>query len=54
MRNYFISLGPTNILDDDLGFREAATLEGFDFHLVQQPPNSPNMNVLDLGFFRSI
>ncbi|XP_057530016.1 uncharacterized protein LOC130808575 [Amaranthus tricolor] len=43
-----------HILDDDLRFREAATFEGFDFHLVQQPPNSPDMNVLDLGFFRSI
>ena len=35
-------------------FRKAATLDGFSFHLVQQPPNSPDMNVLDLGFFRSI
>ena len=30
--------------DNDLGFREAATLEGFGFHLVQQPPNSPDIN----------
>ena len=43
-----------HILDDDIVFREAATLDGFSFHLVQQPPNSPDMNVLDLGFFRLI
>ncbi|XP_057545833.1 uncharacterized protein LOC130824831 [Amaranthus tricolor] len=43
-----------HILDDDVVFREVATLDGFCFHLVQQPPNSPDMNVLDLGFFRSI
>ncbi|XP_057529901.1 uncharacterized protein LOC130808440 [Amaranthus tricolor] len=43
-----------HILDDDEMFREVATLDGFNFHLVQQPPNSPDMNVLDLGFFRSI
>ena len=41
-------------LDDDVVFRETATLDGFSFHLVQQPPNSPDMNVLDLRFFRSI
>ena len=35
-------------------FKEAATLDGFSFHLVQQPHNSPDMNVLDLGSFRSI
>ena len=43
-----------HILDDDEVFREVATLDGFSFHLVQQPPNSPDMNVLDLGFFMSI
>ena len=26
-----------HILDNDLGFKEKATLEGFSFHLVQQP-----------------
>ncbi|XP_057548213.1 uncharacterized protein LOC130826661 [Amaranthus tricolor] len=43
-----------HILNDDVVFREVATLDGFSFHLVQQSPNSPDMNVLDLGFFRSI
>ena len=28
--------------------------DGFYIQLVQQPPNSPDMNVLDLGFFKSI
>ena len=28
--------------------------DDFFIQLVQQPPNSPDMNVLDLGFFRSI
>lgn len=27
---------------------------GFDFTLVQQPPNNPDLNCLDLGFFRAI
>src|SRR5689334_4220416 len=28
--------------------------DGFYIQLVQQPPNSLDMNILDLGFFRSI
>src|SRR5258708_32507636 len=28
--------------------------DGFDIRVVFQPPNSPDMNVLDLGYFRSI
>jgi hypothetical protein len=43
-----------HITDDDTAFREVANIDGFEFHLVQQPPNSPDLNVLDLGFFRSI
>lgn len=31
-----------------------AKKDGFDINLVCQPPNSPDLNVLDLGFFRSI
>ncbi|XP_074298251.1 uncharacterized protein LOC141629089 [Silene latifolia] len=30
------------------------TADGFNISLNQQPPNSPDLNVLDLGFFRSI
>ena len=43
-----------HIFDDDIVFRDATTLDGFSFHLLQQPPNSPDINVLDLGFFRPI
>lgn len=35
-------------------FVEAARKDGFDIRLECQPPNIPDMNVLDLGFFRAI
>ena len=35
-------------------FMQAASKDGFDIRLICQPPNSPDLNVLDLGFFRSI
>ncbi|XP_058211657.1 uncharacterized protein LOC131323836 [Rhododendron vialii] len=38
----------------DLQFVEVATKYGFDICLSNQPPSSPNMNVLDLGYFRAI
>ncbi|KAH7835594.1 hypothetical protein Vadar_027734 [Vaccinium darrowii] len=38
----------------DAEFVEAAHKDGFNIQLVCQPPNSPDMNVLDLGFFRAI
>ena len=38
----------------DPKFLEAACKNGFDIRLTFQPPNSPDMNVLDLGFFRAI
>lgn len=40
-------------IDDD-EFVNMANKDGFDINLVCQPPNSPDLNVLDLGFFRSI
>lgn len=43
-----------HIKDNDVDFRSAATKDGFDIRLVQQPPNSPYTNVNDLGWFRSI
>lgn len=43
-----------HILDNDRLFKKAATIDGFNFHLVQQHPNYPDMNVLDLGFLREI
>ncbi|KAH7852310.1 hypothetical protein Vadar_023215 [Vaccinium darrowii] len=38
----------------DVNFLEAAREDGFDICLACQPPQSPDMNVLDLGFFRAI
>ena len=38
----------------DKDFVDETTKDGFNIQFVQQPPNSSDMNVLDLGFFRSI
>ncbi|CAN6195177.1 unnamed protein product [Urochloa humidicola] len=35
-------------------FRQAAQQDGFNIQLIFQPPNSPDLNILDLGFFASI
>ncbi|KAH6793383.1 hypothetical protein C2S52_003860 [Perilla frutescens var. hirtella] len=43
-----------HIKDSDINFREASQSDGFVFTLIQQPPNSPDLNVNDLGWFRSI
>lgn len=43
-----------HIRPNDPAFLEAARMEGFDIRLRCQPPNSPDTNVLDLGFFNSI
>lgn len=40
----------THIAVDDLDFCCVAQ-EGWDIRLMCQPPNSPDLNVLDLGFF---
>jgi hypothetical protein len=45
---------PTHLKLDDPEFCEADKQEGFDIRLICQPPNSPDFNVLDLGFFRAI
>jgi hypothetical protein len=39
---------------DDPQFCECAKQYGFDIRLICQPANSPDFNVLDLGFFRAI
>ncbi|KAI5381831.1 hypothetical protein KIW84_UN0398 [Lathyrus oleraceus] len=44
----------THINHDDPLFREAATKDGFDIRLMCQPANSPDLNILDLGFFSAI
>ncbi|GAA0164581.1 hypothetical protein LIER_39822 [Lithospermum erythrorhizon] len=38
----------------DAKFLEAAQRDGFDIQLTCQPPNSPNLNALELGYFRAI
>ncbi|XP_074300456.1 uncharacterized protein LOC141631721 [Silene latifolia] len=43
-----------HISGKDKEFKEAATSDGFNIILEQQPANSPDSNILDLGFFRSI
>jgi len=45
---------PTHLKLDDLEFCSHAQLGGFDIRLICQPPNSPDFNILDLGFFRAI
>jgi hypothetical protein len=43
-----------HVLPDDDGFRRVVDQTDLDIVLIQQPPNSPDMNVLDLCFFRSL
>jgi hypothetical protein len=44
----------THVLPDDPAFIAAVKATGLDIRLTYQPPNSPDMNVLDLCFFSSI
>ncbi|KAF7812866.1 mariner transposase [Senna tora] len=44
----------THIDLDDAEFCRVASEDGFDIRLMCQPPNSPDMNVLDLGFFSAL
>jgi hypothetical protein len=41
---------PTHLKLDDPVFCEATKQEGFNIHLICQPPNSPDFNILDLVF----
>ncbi|XP_057811554.1 uncharacterized protein LOC131025785 [Salvia miltiorrhiza] len=43
-----------HIKDSDPDFRHAASSDGFDIKIVHQPPNSPDTNINDLGWFRAI
>ena len=43
-----------HIRPDDPAFVQAARSNGFDIRLRCQPPNSPDTDVLDLGFFNAI
>jgi len=44
----------THVAVNDPTFVEAAQADGWDIRLTCQPPNSPDLNVLDLGFFAAI
>eukprot|EP00977_Amphora_coffeiformis_P022795 scaffold11518_cov123-Amphora_coffeaeformis.AAC.1 len=45
----------THFKEGDREWEEAANSNcGIKFHLREQPPNSPDTNILDLGFFRSL
>ncbi|XP_042005652.1 uncharacterized protein LOC121754342 [Salvia splendens] len=43
-----------HITAKDPEFLVVANSDGFKIHLICQPPNSPDTNILDLGFFRAI
>jgi hypothetical protein len=43
-----------HINNNDQLFIEAATLAGLPIRMTTQPPNSPDTNICDLGFFRAI
>ncbi|KAJ0265244.1 hypothetical protein HA466_0015680 [Hirschfeldia incana] len=44
----------THVQSGDKEFKEAACKDGFDICLMNQPANSPDLNILDLGFFSAI
>ncbi|KAM0830197.1 hypothetical protein ACQ4PT_066369 [Festuca glaucescens] len=44
----------THITPDDPVFLTEAARGGWDIRMVYQPPNSPDTNILDLGWFASI
>ncbi|WCJ38093.1 hypothetical protein M5689_019169 [Euphorbia peplus] len=44
----------THISINDDEFCQAAAQDEFDIRLICQPANSPDMNILDLGFFSAI
>ncbi|XP_057775076.1 uncharacterized protein LOC130994057 [Salvia miltiorrhiza] len=43
-----------HIKNEDIEFRDCATADGFDINIIHQPPNSPDNNINDLGWFRAI
>ena len=44
----------SHILDDDMEFKEAVDAIGLNLTVSTQSPNSPDTNILNLGFFRAI
>ena len=43
-----------HVNDNDEEFSRVSCEGGFDIHLMSQPPNSPDLNVLDLRYFNAI
>lgn len=43
-----------HIYPDDETFLETAAFSGLDIQFMKQPPNSPDLNICDLSFFRAI
>lgn len=43
-----------HVSPEDPDILAAGTADGWCIRLIYQPPNSPDLNVLDLGFFRAI
>ena len=44
----------SHIATDDLEFMMNASQDEFDIRLICQPLNSPDLNILDFGYFRAI
>ena len=44
----------SHILEDDVEFKEVVDEIGLNLTVYTQSPNSPDTNILDLGFFRAI
>lgn len=44
----------SHILGDDFEFQQHASTGNWNIKLVQQPAKSPDLNVLDLSFFRAL
>ena len=45
---------PSHVPVNDKEFRAVVARTGLDIQLINQPANSPDLNVLDLGFFASL
>ena len=45
---------PAHSIHDDPDIVAAGTADGWNITLLNQPPNNPDTNILDLGFFNSI
>lgn len=42
---------PSHVPPEDYELQAAIAQTGLDIRIISQPPNSPDMNVLGLGFF---